>query len=74
LSPFPADTARQVVKNKKAILVVESSMGQFSRMVKSNLFGADNLKVVEMTKPALGIDAEEIIRQVEKILKESKNE
>ena len=69
LSPFPTDPARQVVKNKKAILIVESSLGQFSNLVKANLSGADGLKFFEMEKPAVGIDSSEIIHHVESILK-----
>ncbi len=72
LSPFPADSARQVVQNKKAILIVESSLGQFSRLVKSNLFGANHFRFEELAKPAMSIDAEEIIKKVEAIIKEIK--
>ncbi len=72
LSPFPADSARQVVQNKKAILVVESSMGQFSRLVKSELCGSNHFRLIELLKPAMSISAEEIIQKVEEILKDIK--
>ena len=72
LSPFPSDSARQVIQNKKVLLIIESSMGQFSRLVKSHLCESCQFKVIEMTKPALGINTEEIIKKVEDILKETK--
>lgn len=73
LSPFPVDSATQVLKNKKAILFVESSLGQFARLVKGSLNFSCELKVYELFRPALGIDAQEIIRELEKIFKEVKN-
>lgn len=69
LSPFPTIPAGQVMKNKKAILIAESSLGQFARIVKSNINCPDNLKIVELFKPALGIFPEEIENKVEEILK-----
>lgn len=69
LLPFPIDPARQVVKNKKAILIAESSMGQFAMIVKSNLCGSDHVKIFEMAEPAVGINTDEIIQKVEEIYK-----
>ncbi|MBM2821118.1 MAG: korA2 [Candidatus Berkelbacteria bacterium] len=70
LSPFPRDSACQVLKNKKAILIAESSLGQFSRLVLSNLYCPENLRIYEMLEPAVGINSNEISQKVEEILKE----
>ena len=68
LMPFPAEPARQVVTHKKAILVVESSLGQFSHLLKS--YVPLDFKIThEYFKPAMGISKEEIINEVKKILK-----
>lgn len=73
LSPFPIDSATQVLSNKKAVLFVESSLGQFARLVKGSLDFSCQLKVYELFRPAIGVDAQEIIRKVEEILKEVKH-
>ena len=72
LSPFPNESAGQVIQNKKAILIVESSLGQFSRLVKSNIFCPENLSIFEINKPAVGISTEEIVSKVEDIIKGKK--
>jgi 2-oxoglutarate ferredoxin oxidoreductase subunit alpha len=71
LNPFPKDTANSIIKNKKIILVVESSLGQFERMVKSNIYG-ENVPVKKLLKPAEGITSEEIVLRVKDLLKEIK--
>ncbi len=73
LSPFPIDSATQVLSNKKAVLFVESSLGQFARLVKGNLNFSCQLKVYELFRPAIGIDAQEIVHKIEEILKEVKH-
>ncbi|MEK7142633.1 MAG: ferredoxin oxidoreductase [Patescibacteria group bacterium] len=68
LSPFPKSSACQVVKNKKAILIAESSLGQFASIVKNNLFGTNSLNIEYILKPASAISSEEIVQKVEQIL------
>lgn len=68
LNPFPRQSALSVVPNKKFILVAESSLGQFERLVKSNLYGSST-PIESLLKPAMGITPAEIIEKV-KTLKE----
>lgn len=71
LNPFPKDTATSIIKNKKAILIIESSLGQFERLLKSNLYG-ETITIKTLKKPAMGITSDEIVSKVNDILKESK--
>ena len=66
LSPFPTESAQSVLLSKKAILVVESSLGQFERLVKDNLYGA-TVPMETLLRPALGISVEDIIEKVRNI-------
>lgn len=61
LRPFPAYEAKILAKRVKKVIIVESSAGQFSRIVKDALYGI-NTVVLEYQKPALGITPEEIIK------------
>lgn len=67
LLPFPTESAKQVIKNKKAILIAESSLGQFSRLLKANVPLDPNI-THEFLSPAQGIYKQEIIDQVKKVL------
>lgn len=67
LSPFPQESARAVLPDKKFILVVESSLGQFEKMVKDNLYG-ETIPVNSLLKPALGISVEDIIAKVKELI------
>jgi 2-oxoglutarate ferredoxin oxidoreductase subunit alpha len=69
LRPFPTENARSVVKNKKMILVIESSLGQLEHMVKSNLYG-ESVEIKSLLAPAMGIEPEEIVTKVNDLLKE----
>lgn len=69
LNPFPDDIALSIMKNKKAILVIESSLGQFSKIVKENLYGIST-PIKTYLRPAMGITSEEIVERVENELKE----
>jgi len=69
LRPFPRQSALAVVPNKKAILICESSIWQFERLVKENLYGTTS-PIETLQKPAMGIMPEEIIDKVNKILEE----
>ena len=67
LNPFPAESARSVLPNKKNILVIESSLGQFAKMVRDNLYG-ETVPIETLLKPAMGISPEEIIKRAKELL------
>lgn len=69
LNPFPRESAKSVVSGKLAILVVESALGQFEKIVKSNLYGFQT-QILKLQRPAMGINLEEITNKVNEILKE----
>jgi len=66
LNPFPRKAALDSLTGKKYILLAESSLGQFERIVKYNLYGT-KIAIEKITKPAMGITAEEIVQKVEEI-------
>ena len=66
LNPFPTEQAIESVQNKKLIFIVESSSGQFERMVKANLYGI-NTDIKTFNKPAIGILPEEIVEELNRI-------
>jgi len=68
LSPFPTESAKQAVTNKKAVLIVESSLGQFASLVKSQI-PLGQTEVYSLYKPAMGVTKQEISQKVEEILK-----
>lgn len=68
LRPFVASKAKEAVKNVKKILIVESSAGQFGRLVTESLFGISGIKVERLYKPAEGITAEEIEEKIRGML------
>jgi 2-oxoglutarate ferredoxin oxidoreductase subunit alpha len=63
LSPFPENQIKKALLGKKKIFVVESSLGQFSMLVQSVIYGS-SLPFFEYLKPALGIMPEEIVNFV----------
>ncbi len=65
LNPFPKKELNQLAKKVKKIIVVESSLGQLERLVKSNLEIAR--PVEHYLRPALGIEVEEIVKRVKSI-------
>ncbi len=69
LSPFPRESARQVIKNKKAILVAESSLGQFTNLVKSQICGDTPFRIARIANPAHAVSKESIISKVKELLK-----
>lgn len=69
LNPFPKQTANSILKDKKMIIVVESSLGQFEKLVKNNLYG-QSVPIKSILKPAMGITADEIVGFVKERLKE----
>lgn len=62
LSPFPQEQLNRLVKGMERVVVVESSLGQLERLVKSNLDAP--VKIEHYLRPALGIEAEEIIELI----------
>lgn len=66
LSPFPTESARSILSNKKMILVVESSLGQFERLVKAKIYGSA-VPIETLLRPALGISVENIVNRVKEL-------
>lgn len=64
LRPFPSKALRAALKNKKKVFIVESALGQFSRLVKNEICDL-NIPIAEMFRPAIGISPEEIVEFVE---------
>lgn len=69
LRPFPVESAKAASRNKKAVLICESSVSQFEKLVKENLYG-ENTPIKKLQKPASGISPEEIINKVNLLIKE----
>lgn len=59
LWPFPTEAAIDFITNSKQIIVFESSLGQFSRLLKSQIYGL-NIPLTEVGKPGVGFTPEEI--------------
>lgn len=62
LNPFPKDELNRLVKKVKKIVIVESSLGQLEKIVKNNL--TQQVEIKSYLRPALGIETEEIVKQV----------
>jgi 2-oxoglutarate ferredoxin oxidoreductase subunit alpha len=60
LRPMPEEEMRKAAKKAKKILVVESSYGQFLKLVKESLYGLDK-PIETILRPGVGITAEEIV-------------
>lgn len=58
LNPFPKKIAK-LLRRHRNVLLIESSLNQFSRIVKYETH-AMNTKIVEISKPAVSFSAEEI--------------
>ncbi|MFH1598079.1 MAG: transketolase C-terminal domain-containing protein [Patescibacteria group bacterium] len=65
LQPFPAKAALQLAKSVKKIVIPESSVGQFIKIVKEALYGL-KVPIQHYARPALGITAEEIVALIKK--------
>lgn len=59
LNPFPREASRKIAQKAKKILVLESSLGQLTSLVKEYLYGL-NVPIETIGKPALGFTPEEI--------------
>ena len=64
LRPFPTKAIRAAAKGAKRIIVPESAIGQLSRLVKEELYGATHAPMVEYHRPSIGISVEEIMRLI----------
>lgn len=62
INPFPQAVASDLASSARKILIVESSNGHFSRVVKSNLYGL--CKIKELLKPVMSISAQEIMEKI----------
>lgn len=63
LRPFPKNVTRQACQDARRILICESSFGQFSAIVKENIYGIDT-PISEFLKPAEGFTPDEIVEKV----------
>ena len=69
LRPFPSKEAIKAVKKAKRILIAESSHGHFGRIVREVLYGATDVPIHRLYRPAVGITPEEIAGKVRAINK-----
>lgn len=65
IHPFDITSLKKVLKGLKRIFVIESSMNQFSRIVKYELYG-EKIDIMEVSRPAQGFTPEEIADHVRK--------
>lgn len=66
LNPFPTKDWLEVLGKAKRVFLVESSRNQFSHIVKYESYGAKT-PIHEISKPAEGFTAEEIIEAIKKV-------
>lgn len=66
LRPFPGEQLRAAASKVKHILVVESALGQFEKMVKDSIYGLTT-PLTNYFKPGEGITVEEIVDQVRRL-------
>lgn len=62
LSPFSTKELNELTKKVKEIFIIESSLGQLKDLVKQNLENNPIIKVLQ--KPAVGIEALEIVQKI----------
>jgi 2-oxoglutarate ferredoxin oxidoreductase subunit alpha len=67
LRPFPQEQLKKYAQKAKSILVVESSYGQFDKIVKANIYGV-NTPIKQYFKPGEGITVEEVVQEVKKLI------
>lgn len=63
LWPFPTKQAADFIQNSQKILVFESALGQFSRIIKDQIYWL-NIPLIEVNKPAVGFTPEEIEKTI----------
>lgn len=63
LHPLDKENLRLAVKGKKKIFIIESSLNQFSRLIKYELSG-EKLNIEEISSPARGLSPDEIVKKI----------
>lgn len=66
IRPFPDEQLRKVADRAKTILVVESAVGQFKKLVVDAIYGCST-PLETLYKPGEGITSDEIVERVQKI-------
>lgn len=67
LSPFPIKQAGQALQKAKQILIFESSLGQFGRILKDKIYWI-NVPLTEVCKPGMGFTPEEIEKTIKDLI------
>ncbi len=67
LRPFPADQLRAIADKTKTLLLVESSYGQMSKLVKEAIFGS-TVALEYLLKPGVGVTSEELVAKVKQMI------
>jgi 2-oxoglutarate ferredoxin oxidoreductase subunit alpha len=66
LNPLDSEGLKKAAQKAKKIFIIESSLNQFSRIVKYELAGMEK-EFIEISKPAEGFTPEEIIEKITKL-------
>lgn len=67
LRPLDVKSLNKNLRKVKKVLVVESSMGQLVKLIKDGIEDCANVNFEYLQKPAVGIEAEEIMEKILKI-------
>lgn len=67
LRPFPATELMDVANKSGKLLVVESAMGQFHKLVQQAIYGS-KASIDTLFKPGVGVTAEEIVKRVKELV------
>lgn len=67
LRPFPDQALRQVADRAKTLLVVESAVGQFKKLVVDGIYGCTT-PLETLYKPGEGVASDEIVTKVEALI------
>ncbi|MTV50704.1 ferredoxin oxidoreductase [Heliobacillus mobilis] len=67
LRPFAKDALRPIAEKAKKLLIVESSQGQFAKIVTDALYGLTT-PMETIFKPGLGITSDEIVNKVKAMI------
>jgi len=63
LNPIDSEELKKTAKKAKKIFIIESSLNQFSRIIKYELAGLEK-EFIEISKPAEGFTPEEIVEKI----------
>ena len=67
LRPFPQKQLAAAAEGKKAILAVESALGQMKRMITDGLYGM-TVPIEEYFKPGKGVSSQELVAKVKSMM------